>query len=181
MLPFKGIYWQFKKDAPFKFTTNLYPVPDLEVPFLGVHVTPSIDGVTYLGPTAVPAMGRENYKGMKGADPMLILNFIRHMATQVARDKKMRNYVKNQAFDWTPKLFLNAVKLIIPKVEMNHIERSNKVGIRPQLYDLKKKELVQDFVMLDGPNSTHVVNAISPAFTASFELADHILKYIKLR
>ena len=175
MLPFKGSYWQFKKDAPFKFTTNLYPVPDLEIPFLGVHVTPSIDGVTYLGPTAVPAMGRENYKGMKGADPMLILNFIRHMATQVARDKKMRNYVKKQAFDWTPKLFLNAVKLIIPKVEMNHIERSNKVGIRPQLYDLKKKELVQDFVMLDGPNSTHVVNAISPAFTASFELADYIL------
>ena len=121
MLPFKGSYWQFKKDVPFKFTTNLYPVPDLEIPFLGVHVTPSIDGVTYLGPTAVPAMGRENYKGMKGADPILILNFIRHMATQVARDKKMRNYVKNQAFDWTPKFFLNAAKLIIPKVEMNHI------------------------------------------------------------
>jgi L-2-hydroxyglutarate oxidase LhgO len=175
MLPFKGSYWQFRGDAPFNFTTNLYPVPDLEIPFLGVHVTPSIDGVTYLGPTAVPAMGRENYKGMKGADPMLILNFIRHMATQVARDKKMRNYVKNQAFDWTPKKFLNAVKLIVPKVEMNHIERSNKVGIRPQLYDLKKKELVQDFVMLDGPDSTHVVNAISPAFTASFELSDYIL------
>ena len=77
MLPFKGSYWQLKKDAPFKFSTNLYPVPDLEIPFLGVHVTPSIDGVTYLGPTAVPARGRENYKGMKGADPMLILNFIR--------------------------------------------------------------------------------------------------------
>ena len=79
------------------------------------------------------------------------------------------------------KVAIRGTKLIIPKVEMNHIERSNKVGIRPQLYDLKKKELVQDFVMLDGPNSTHVVNAISPAFTASFELADHILKYIKLR
>ena len=133
-----------------------------------------------MGPTAVPAMGRENYKGMKGADPMLILNFIRHMAAQVARDKKMRNYVKNQAFDWTSKFFLNAAKLIIPKVEMNHIERSNKVGIRPQLYDLKKKELVQDFVMLDVPNSTHIVNAISPAFTASFELADYISIHLPL-
>ena len=175
MLPFKGSYWQFKDNAPFKFNTNLYPVPDLEVPFLGVHVTPSIDGVTYLGPTATPAMGRENYKGMKGADPLLTLNFIRHMATQMVKDKKMRNYVANQAFDWTPNNFLNAVKLIVPKVKMSHIEQSSKVGIRPQLYDLKKKELVQDFVMLDGVDSTHVVNAISPAFTASFELADYIL------
>lgn len=184
MLPFKGSYWQFRSGSPFKFTTNLYPVPDLEVPFLGVHVTPSIDGVTYLGPTAIPAMGRENYTGMKGANPLLTLNFIRHMATQVVKDKKMRNYVVNQAFDWTPNNFLKSIKLIVPKVKMTHIERSSKVGIRPQLYDLKKKELVQDFVMLNGPDSTHVVNAISPAFTASFELADYILdnsNYFNLR
>ena len=175
MLPFKGSYWQLKKNAPFKFNTNLYPVPDLEVPFLGVHATPSIDGVTYLGPTATPALGRENYTGLQGVEPLMTLDFLRHMATQVIIDKKMRNYVYNQAFDWTSRNFLNAVKTIIPKIEMIHIERSSKVGIRPQLYDKDKKELVQDFVMLEGENSTHIVNAISPAFTASFALADHIL------
>ena len=175
MLPFKGSYWQLKNNAPFKFTTNLYPVPDLEVPFLGVHVTPSIDGTIYLGPTAVPALGRENYQGIKGANPLLILNFFRHMMTQVVVDKKMRNYVYNQAFDWTPNNFLKSVQLIVPKVKIDHIERSKKVGIRPQLYDLKRKKLVQDFILLDGQHSTHVVNAISPAFTASFELADYIL------
>jgi L-2-hydroxyglutarate oxidase LhgO len=175
MLPFKGNYWQLKKDAPFKFNTNLYPVPDLEVPFLGVHATPSVDGVTYLGPTATLAMGRENYTGLQGVEPLTTLGFLRHMATQVVIDKKMRNYVYNQAFDWTPKNFLSAVKTIIPKIEMIHIERSSKVGIRPQLYDKNNRKLVQDFVMLDGPSSTHVVNAISPAFTASFELADYIL------
>ena len=182
MLPFKGSYWQLKKDAPFKFNTNLYPVPDLEVPFLGVHATPSVDGVTYLGPTATLAMGRENYTGLQGVEPLTTLGFLRHMATQVVIDKKMRNYVYNQAFDWTPKNFLSAVKAIIPKIEMIHIERSSKVGIRPQLYDKNNRKLVQDFVMLDGPSSTHVVNAVSPAFTASFELADYILdnsKYFK--
>jgi len=94
----------------------------------------------------------------------------------------MRNYVYNQAFDWTPKNFLSAVKAIIPKIEMIHIERSSKVKIRPQLYDKNNRKLVQDFVMLDGPSSTHVVNAVSPAFTASFELADYIFdnsKYFK--
>jgi len=175
MLPFKGSYWQLKKDAPFKFNTNLYPVPDLEVPFLGVHVTPSVDGVTYLGPTATLAMGRENYRGFQGVEPLMTLNFLRHMTLQVITNKRMRNYVYNQAFDWTPKNFLNAIRAIIPKIEMGHIEKSSKVGIRPQLYDKKKNELVQDFIMLNGPNSTHVVNAISPAFTASFELADYIL------
>ena len=175
MLPFKGSYWQLKKDAPFKFNTNLYPVPDLEVPFLGVHATPSVDGVTYLGPTATLAMGRENYRGFQGVEPLMTLNFLRHMTLQVITNKRMRNYVYNQAFDWTPKNFLNAIRAIIPKIEMGHIEKSSKVGIRPQLYDKKKNELVQDFIMLNGPNSTHVVNAISPAFTASFELADYIL------
>ena len=182
MLPFKGSYWQLKKDAPFKFNTNLYPVPDLEVPFLGVHATPSVDGVTYLGPTATPALGRENYKGLQGVEPLMTLSFLRHMITQITTDKKMRNYVYNQAFDWAPNNFLSAVKAIIPKIEMIHIELSSKVGIRPQLYDKNDRKLVQDFVMLDGPSSTHVVNAISPAFTASFELADYILdncKYFK--
>jgi L-2-hydroxyglutarate oxidase len=179
MLPFKGSYWQLKANAPFKFNTNLYPVPDLDVPFLGVHATPSIDGVTYLGPTATPALGRENYKGLDGVEPLMALEFLRHMVTQVIIDKKMRNYVSNQAFDWTPKNFLNAVKAIIPKIEMIHIERSSKVGIRSQLYDKNKKELVQDFVMLNANSSTHVVNAISPGFTASFALADHILENSK--
>ncbi|MDG2252931.1 MAG: FAD-dependent oxidoreductase [Methylophilaceae bacterium] len=175
MLPFKGSYWKLKCNAPFKFTTNLYPVPDLKIPFLGVHITPSIDKTIYLGPTAFPAMGREQYKGLKGFDPLLTLNFTRHMATQIFKDKKMRNYIFNQAFDWRPNNFLKSLQLIAPKIEMEHIEKSNKVGIRPQLYDLNKKELVQDFVMLDGQDSSHVINAISPAFTASFELADYIV------
>jgi L-2-hydroxyglutarate oxidase LhgO len=140
-----------------------------------VHITPSIDGTVYLGPTATPAMGRENYQGFRGVEPLMALGFMSNMLTQVMIDKKMRNYVLSQAFDWTPKNFLNAVQAIAPKVEMNHIERSTKVGIRPQLYDKISRELVQDFVILDGPNSTHVINAISPAFTASFELADYIL------
>jgi len=175
MLPFKGNYWQLRDDAPFKFSTNLYPVPDLDVPFLGVHVTPSIDGATYLGPTATPALGRENYTGFCGIEPVMALEFMTHMAVQMVVDKRMRRYVYDQAFEWLPHKFLQAAQSILPRLEMQHIKRSAKTGIRPQLYDLNKRELVQDFVMLDGEKSTHIINAISPAFTASFELADHIL------
>jgi len=175
MLPFRGGYWQLREDTPFKFNTNLYPVPDLEVPFLGVHITPSVDGITYLGPTATPALGRENYSSIQGAEPLMALDFMRHMATQIVIDKKMRRYVYDQAFEWLPHKFLKAAQSIIPELKMNHIKRSKKVGIRPQLYDRIKRELVQDFVMLHAESSTHIINAISPAFTAGFELADHIL------
>jgi len=70
---------------------------------------------------------------------------------------------------------LRAAQSIIPKLKLSYIKRSKKVGIRPQLYDKTKKKLVQDFIMLHSINSTHIINAISPAFTASFELADYIL------
>jgi len=176
MLPFRGNYWQFKADTPFHFNTNLYPVPDLDVPFLGVHVTPSVDGITYLGPTATPALGRENYYGLKGADLLTALSFGKHMAQQWLIDKKIRRYVREQSLQGLPWRFLKAAREIVPRLDAKHIERSTKVGIRPQLYDLLKKELVQDFLMLQGPSSTHIINAISPAFTASFELADLILE-----
>jgi len=179
LLPFRGNYWKFKKGSPFKFETNLYPVPDLEVPFLGVHVTPSIDGTIYLGPTATPALGRENYSGIKGGEFFGTLSFIKHMTTQFIEDKRVRRYIQDQAFEWLPHKFFSAAKQIIPNLSDQHIQRSDKVGIRPQLYDIENKELVQDFVLLDGKNSTHVVNAISPAFTSSFELADHILSNSK--
>ena len=175
MLPFRGNYWELKKDTPFQFNTNLYPVPDLDIPFLGVHVTPSIDGTIYLGPTATPALGRENYKGLDNLEPWMSLEFSRHMLTQLFLSKKMRRYVHEQAFEWLPKKFLSAAQSIVPKLKMDHIQRSDKVGIRPQLYDKKNHMLVDDFIMLDGPDSTHVINAISPAFTASFALADLII------
>jgi len=175
VLPFRGSYWALKSDAPISFKRNLYPVPDLEVPFLGVHVTPSIDGTVYLGPTAVPALGRENYKGFEGVELLPTVSFMGHMLIQFIKDEKMRRYIQQQAFEWLPKRFYDAAHQIVPKLMFDHIEKSNKVGIRPQLYNKVTKELVQDFILLHGVNSTHVINAISPAFTSSFELADYIL------
>ena len=70
LLPFKGLYWQLKPDCPIQPRTNLYPVPDLSVPFLGVHFTPSADctPLVSIGPTATPAWGRENYRGLDGIE-----------------------------------------------------------------------------------------------------------------
>ena len=55
------------------------------------HTTPSIDGTIYLGPAATPALGRENYKGLKGQEPFMAMNFIHHMSVQFMTNKKIRN------------------------------------------------------------------------------------------
>jgi len=176
LLPFKGLYWQLHPQAPFYFTTNLYPVPDLNVPFLGVHVTPSPDGTVSLGPTAIPAWGRENYRGIEGIEPLMALEFLGDLASQWWRNAGgFRSYAREQALHGLKPLFLKAAQALVPGLRSEHLIPSQKVGIRAQLYDRSSGTLVQDFRLEQGPASTHVLNAISPAFTASFALADLIL------
>jgi L-2-hydroxyglutarate oxidase LhgO len=178
LLPFKGLYWQLKPDCPIQPRTNLYPVPDLAVPFLGVHFTPSVDPtpLVSIGPTATPAWGRENYRGLQAVEPAMAAANVAVLARQyLANRGGFRRYVHEQAFLALPPLLLRAAQQLIPAVRAEHLELSQKVGIRSQLFNHTTQRLEDDFLCLPGPASTHVLNAISPAFTASFALADLIL------
>ena len=179
LLPFKGLYWQLKPECPIQLKTNLYPVPDLNIPFLGVHFTPSADSIPLIsiGPTATPAWGRENYRGLQALEPGMVGNNIQVLAWQYLTNQGgFRRYVHEQAFLALPPLFVRAAQELIPKLRAEHIELSQKVGIRSQLFNKQTQRLEDDFLCLSGPSSTHVLNAISPAFTASFELADLIIR-----
>ena len=178
LLPFKGLYWQLKPGCPIQPRTNLYPVPDLNVPFLGVHFTPSADPspLVSIGPTATPAWGRENYRGLQAVEPAMAATNLAVLARQYLTNQGgFRRYVHEQAFLALPPLLLRAAQELIPAVRAEHIELSQKVGIRSQLFNQRTQRLEDDFLCLPGPSSTHVLNAISPAFTASFALADLIL------
>jgi len=178
LLPFKGLYWQLKPDCPIQPRCNLYPVPDLNVPFLGVHFTPSADAnpVVSIGPTATPAWGRENYRGLQAVEPAMAAANLALLARQyLANRGGFRRYVHEQAFLALPPLLLRAAQQLIPAVRAEHLQLSEKVGIRSQLFNHTNQGLEDDFLCLPGPHSTHVLNAISPAFTASFALADLIL------
>jgi len=178
LLPFKGLYWQLKSGCPIQPRTNLYPVPDLNVPFLGVHFTPSADAtpLVSIGPTATPAWGRENYRGLQSVEPAMTAANLAVLARQyLGNQGGFRRYVHEQAFLALPPLLLRAAQELIPAVRSEHIELSQKVGIRSQLFNHRTQRLEDDFLCLPGPGSTHVLNAISPAFTASFALADLIL------
>ena len=178
LLPFKGLYWQLKAGCPIQPRTNLYPVPDLNVPFLGVHFTPSADPtpLVSIGPTATPAWGRENYRGLQAIEPGMAAANLAVLAGQyLANRGGFRRYVHEQAFLALPPLLLRAAQQLIPAVRAEHLELSQKVGIRSQLFNRDTQRLEDDFLCMPGEASTHVLNAISPAFTASFALADLIL------
>ena len=177
LIPFRGSYWKLSNHAPFNLRTNLYPVPDLNMPFLGVHFTPSCDSKNVtIGPTATFAFGRENYELLKYIEPISAINNISILAKQYLLDSNgMRRYFNEQAFLSLKPLLIKNAKQLIPSLESKHIVVSKKVGIRPQLFNLEKQILEDDFVCIVKDSSTHVLNAISPAFTASFSLADLII------
>ncbi len=178
LLPFKGLYWKLKRSSSIKIQTNLYPVPDLSVPFLGVHFTPSGDGLNNIsiGPTAVPSWGRENYRGVKGFEPLMSIKNLSILAKQYISNKNgFRGYVHKQSLQSLSPIFLKSAKELIPEIKFSDIEESDKVGIRAQLFNLKEMKLEDDFICLNTKESCHVLNAISPAFTASFALADLII------
>ena len=113
LLPFKGLYWRLKPGCPIQTRSNLYPVPDLNVPFLGVHFTPSADStpVVSIGPTATPAWGRENYRGLQGIEPVMALRNLATLGQQyIANDGGFRRYVHEQAFLSKPPLLLRAAQ-----------------------------------------------------------------------
>ncbi|WP_320675968.1 NAD(P)/FAD-dependent oxidoreductase [Prochlorococcus sp. MIT 1300] len=182
LLPFKGLYWEIKEQCSIQPKCNLYPVPDLNVPFLGVHFTPSADlkPKISIGPTATPALGRENYYGLEGIEPWSAIQNLALLSNQYINNRGgFRKYVHEQSFLSIPHFLIKSAQELIPKIEYNHIQISKKVGIRSQLFNQKSHRLEDDFICLSGRNSTHIMNCISPAFTASFALADLILEKIE--
>ena len=178
LFPFKGIYWALRNNSRIKIARNVYPVPDLNVPFLGVHFTPSADDIPtiYIGPTATPALGRENYKGLEAFEPLSTFSNLLSLAGQYLKNNGgFRKYVHEQLLLALKPVMLNSAKKLIPSIKDCDIVACEKVGIRSQLFNLEEERLEDDFLCLEGPSSTHVMNAISPAFTASFSLADLII------
>ena len=183
LLPFKGIYWKLDPKAGFKIQHLIYPVPDLRVPFLGVHTTISTNGTVYLGPTAVPAFGRENYRGLQGVSLKEFIRISSLLSQQfiLGRDG-FRRLTWQEGRRYFKPWFTQAASAILPRLKSEHLLATDKVGIRAQMLDKKTGLLVTDFLVERGQHSTHILNAISPAWTSAFPFARHICdNYIERR
>ncbi|MFM7067957.1 MAG: L-2-hydroxyglutarate oxidase [Actinomycetes bacterium] len=166
IVPFRGDYFELTADGLDLCRTMIYPVPDPRWPFLGVHLTRGVDGSVHAGPTAVLALGREAYTG--GVD--------RTDARALLADRALRRLAARY---WTTgaaellrsrsvRLVARALQRMVPDLRTEHLRPSSS-GIRAQaLRD--DGTLVDDFEFASSPRAVHVVNAPSPAATASLAI-----------
>jgi (S)-2-hydroxyglutarate dehydrogenase len=175
LLPFKGIYWKLDPASGIQLNHLVYPVPDLRVPFLGIHTTTAIDGSIYLGPTAIPAFGRENYRGLEGVSAGEAVRISALLLVQLASGRDgFRRLAWREGFRFSKARFAEAARSLLPRLRPEHLLSCQKVGLRAQILDRLEGRLVSDFLVETGPTSTHVLNAVSPAFTSAFPLARHL-------
>lgn len=178
MIPFKGMYYELKKSSKININHLIYPVPDMNVPFLGVHFTKSIDGKVYIGPSAIPVLGREHYNGISGIKLLESLEVFSQLGLQYLTNKQgFRNYAHQEIPRFLKSKFVAAASTMLPSIRPEDLVKSKKVGIRAQLFDKCKKELLMDFVIRKTNNETHILNAVSPAFTSSFSVAKYAVNY----
>jgi L-2-hydroxyglutarate oxidase len=176
MLPFKGLYYQLREGSSLDIRGHIYPVPDLNVPFLGVHFTKTVAGKVTLGPTAIPAFGRENYTGLQGLDIGETSAIMLRVLEQYLRNQQgFRRFAHMEARRFLKPYFVEAAQALVPALKPTDLVRSQKVGIRAQLLDVRTHQLVMDFLVERAERSTHVLNAISPAFTSAFSFARFVL------
>ncbi len=176
ILPFRGSYYQLSEQSGIRVNSLIYPVPDLRVPFLGVHFTRTIDDHVYIGPTATPALGREHYSGIHGVNLRDANVIAKSIAQQYFRNAQgFRMLVRDEVRRLFRRNFAKDARALIPRIRSHHLVPCRKSGIRAQLLDLEKRELVMDFLVEHTENSTHILNAVSPAFTSSFRFARYVL------
>lgn len=174
VLPFKGLYW-YGDWPPGRLRRHVYPVPDPREPFLGVHVTADVNGAVKIGPTAIPALWREDYGRLRGfaAADMIetagslpqFLRSPRHDAVALLR-KELPKY-------WRRRLVAEARRLV-PDIHERNFRLRAPTGVRAQLFHTPSRTLEMDFVVRSDDRSTHVLNAVSPAWTSSLAVGQHV-------
>lgn len=175
MMPFKGIYLKYAKDKDV-LGTNLYPVPHLKQPFLGVHYTKTVKGDVKIGPTAIPAFWRENYHGLSRFNWRETREILYYQLQLFARNSfGFRDLAFEEVRKYYKPYFIGLATRMVQAIDPHGFGDFLAPGIRAQLLNRQTLELVQDFVVEGDAFSTHLLNAVSPAFTCSFALARHLV------
>ncbi len=171
IIPFKGIYLKYHGPTP-PVRTNIYPVPNLKNPFLGVHYTVTVDGTVKIGPTAIPAFWRENYRGFENFSSREMLEIIGWESRLFLEDSfGFRSLAFDELRKYQRHHFVGLAASMVKTLDRSGFDQWSVPGIRAQLLDTTTRSLVMDFIVEKRDNSVHVLNAVSPAFTCSMPFA----------
>ncbi|MGP8077869.1 MAG: L-2-hydroxyglutarate oxidase [Thermoplasmata archaeon] len=172
IVPFRGDFYRLSARLRSQVPCLVYPVPDPEMPFLGVHLTPTVGGELLAGPNAALALAREGYRPGQW-DPAELARMMTFRGTPGLA----RNYgpiaAREWLRSWSPTDFLSAIQALWPSAVRDDLG-SRTSGVRAQAVRLDGS-LEDDFVFVRGEQALHVLNAPSPAATAAFAIAERIV------
>ena len=175
IIPFRGEFYKIKPDRQFLVRNLIYPVPDPAFPFLGVHFTRLIEGGVEAGPNAVLAFAREGYRktDFNARDLFDAVTFS-GLWRFLARHKRMSWEELRRSF--SKRLFCDSLRRLVPEIREDDLETGG-AGVRAQAMS-PDGTLVQDFCFVNGRRALHVLNAPSPAATASLAIGETIKNLI---
>lgn len=174
ILPFKGLYL-YSSEPAGSLRTNVYPVPDLRNPFLGVHFTLTATGRIKIGPTAIPALWREQYGGLQNFKLGEFGEVLfRSMGLLFSSGFDFKRLAAEEMMKYFRTRLVSLAGELLEGVRPEHYQEWGKPGIRAQLMDVRTRTLVMDFVVQGDDRSFHVLNAVSPAWTCALPFASYI-------
>jgi L-2-hydroxyglutarate oxidase len=180
MVPFLGVYRYVSEDKlPLK--TLVYPVPHPLNPFLGVHFTLTSDYKVKIGPSAIPVLGREQYqiwntfKFRDGLDTTIGL-----FSLLKGEHHDVPEIIKSEVPKFLSSTLIKESSELVPSVLQVKGWKKKPPGIRSQLVNLETGKLEQDFLVLEGDRSTHVLNAVSPGWTSCIPFGNWIAEGLNI-
>jgi len=175
IIPFRGEYYYLRPAYASQIGRPVYPVPDPRYPFLGVHLTPHLDGRMSAGPSAVWAPGREAYRKWQ-CNPADVADTLTWPGFYKMARRHWKTGLREISRSFIKHLFANEVRKFLPNVPDKALYGFHS-GIRAQLVD-KEGRLADDFIIRNKPGVCFVLNAPSPAATASFAIAESIADFL---
>jgi L-2-hydroxyglutarate oxidase len=175
IVPFRGEYYELVPEKRYLVNNLIYPVPNPNFPFLGVHFTRTVEGGVEAGPNAVLGLAREGYK-KTDVDPRELAEILSYPAFWRLAAKNWRMGIEEIKRSFSKKAFVRSLRRLVPEIEEDNLYPIP-AGVRAQAM-MKDGRLLDDFLMVEGRNSFHVLNAPSPAATASISIGETIAERV---
>ncbi len=171
IVPFRGEYYELEPERRYLVRNLIYPVPDPSFPFLGVHFTRSVEGGVEAGPNAVLGLAREGYK-KKDLNARDLAETLSYTAFWRLVGRNWRTGAGEIWRSLSKKAFVRGLRRLVPDVEEDDLVPTE-AGVRAQAL-MKDGALMDDFLIVEGERSVHVLNAPSPAATACIPIGESI-------
>jgi (S)-2-hydroxyglutarate dehydrogenase len=172
IIPFRGEYYELRPERRQLVRGLIYPVPDPQFPFLGVHLTRMIDGSVHAGPNAVLALAREGYRWRR-IRPRDVLDTLSYPGLWRLARRHFRYGLGEVRRSLSTRRFAASLARLVPAITAADLVRAG-AGVRAQAI-APSGDLVDDFLIVRSGRQVHVLNAPSPAATSSLEIAKHIV------